>query len=305
MAIDMELYRIFYTVANCRNISKAAEILFISQPAISKSIKKLENALSVTLFVRSSRGVRLTSEGSIFFEHVQNAMTELTLGKNVLDKIKANEYGIIKMSVSTTLCKHLLIPYLKTYIQLNPHIKIQILNRSTFETLRLIDEGVIDFGLVSQPFDTEPYDFISLTDIHDVFVACDPYMNSFDVNGSSIFAPPHSIMLMEEDNVSRKYIDRYMLLNNISVKPEIETGNMDILIEFAKLGLGITVLIKEFITRELECGELIEIPVTPPIPARSAGIVYKKNMPPSMAAKTFMNHLTDSLSGSVSLLFPI
>lgn len=291
MAIDMELYRVFYTVANCKNISKAAEILFISQPAISKSIKKLENMLGVTLFIRNSRGVRLTSEGSVFFQHVQNAMTELSLGKNVLDKMKANEFGIIKMSVSTTLCKHLLIPHLKTYIQLNPHIKIQILNRSTSETLKLIDEGVIDLGLVSQPFDTEQYHFVRLTDIHDVFVACDHYMKAFDVNASSIFAPPHSIMLMEEDNVSRKYIDRYMLLNNISVKPEIETGNMDILIEFAKLGLGITVLIKEFITQELARGDLIEIPVTPSIPARSAGIVYKKNLPLSLAAKTFMNHL--------------
>lgn len=296
MGIDMELYRVFYTVATCKNISKAAELLFISQPAISKSIKKLESALGVPLFIRNSRGVRLTGEGSIFFEHVQNAMTELSLGKNLLDKIKANEYGVVKMSVSTTLCKHLLIPHLKTYIQMNPHIKIQILNRSTYETLKLIDEGVIDFGLVSQPFDTEQYDFISLTEIHDIFVACDHYMNSFDVSASSIFAPPHSIMLMEEDNVSRKYIDRYMLLNNISVKPEIETGNMDILIEFAKLGLGITVLIKEFITRELECGDLIEIPVTPPIPARSAGIVYKKNLPLSLAARTFMDHLVESLA---------
>ncbi len=295
MAIDMELYRVFYTVASCKNISKAAEILFISQPAISKSIKKLENLLGVTLFTRNSRGVRLTSEGSVFFQHVQNAMTELSLGKNILDKMKANEFGIIKMSVSTTLCKHLLIPHLKTYIQLNPHIKIQILNRSTFETLKLIDEGVIDLGLVSQPFETEQYHFVRLTDIHDVFVACDQYMKSFDVNANSIFSPPHSIMLMEEDNVSRKYIDRYMLLNNISVKPEIETGNMDILIEFAKLGLGITVLIKEFITQELECGDLIEIPVTPPIPARSAGIVFKKNLPLSLASKTFMNHLLVNL----------
>lgn len=296
MSIDMELYRVFYTVAICKNISKAAELLFISQPAISKSIKKLENALGVSLFIRNSRGVRLTSEGTIFFEHVQNAMTELSLGKNLLDKVKANEYGVVKMSVSTTLCKHLLIPHLKTYIKLNPHIKIQILNRSTYETLKLIDEGVIDFGLVSQPFDTEQYDFISLTEIHDVFVACDAYMKTFDVNSKSIFAPPHSIMLMEEDNVSRKYIDRYLLLNNLSVKPEIETGNMDILIEFAKLGLGITVLIKEFITKELESGDLVEIPVTPPIPARSAGIVYKKNLPLSLAAKTFMKHLEESLA---------
>lgn len=291
VAIDMELYRVFYTVASCKNISKAAEQLYISQPAISKSIRKLEKALGVQLFVRSSRGVRLTGEGSLFFEHVSNAMTELAVGKNVLDKLKANEAGAVKISVSTTLCKHLLIPHLETYIEENPHIKIRILNRSTADTLKLIDEGVIDFGIVSEPFDPEPYDFIRLTEIHDVFVACSRYLQTFDLNAGSIFAPPHALMLMEEDNVSRKYIDRYLLLNNLSVKPEIETGNMDILIEFSKLGLGVAALIREFITGELDSGELVEIPVSPPIPERSAGIVYKKNIPLPLAAKSLMVHL--------------
>ncbi len=293
MNINMELFKIFYTAASCKNISKAAEKLFISQPAVSKSIKKLEEALGVTLFVRNSRGIRLTDEGSIFFEYVKNAMTELSAGKNIIDKMKSNDYGKIKMSVSTILCKHLLLPYLKTYIKLNPHIRIQILNRSTFETLKLIDDGVIDFGLVSQPFDTQSYNFIKLMDVHDIFVACKNYMESFDVLNSSIFFPSNTIMLMEEDNITRKYIDKYMLVNNISVKPEIETGNMDILVEFAKLGLGITVLIREFIQDELESGDLIEIPISPPIPTRSAGIVYHKNLPLSLAAKTFINYLTE------------
>ena len=135
MSVDMELYKVFYTVANCKNISKAAEELFISQPAISKSIKKLEEALNLSLFSRNSRGVRLTNEGQVLYNHVKNAMEELSTGLNVLDKMKSNEYGRIKMSVSTTLCKHLLLPHLKTYMNINPKIKIQILNRSTFETL--------------------------------------------------------------------------------------------------------------------------------------------------------------------------
>ncbi len=294
MNIDMELYRVFYTVATCKNISKAAEQLFISQPAISKSIKKLEVALGMPLFIRNSRGVKLTNEGHILFDYVKNAMTELSIGNSVLQKIKANEFGLIKMSVSTTLCKHLLLPHLKTYITLNPHIKFKILNRSTLETLALIDEGVIDFGLVSQPFDLQNYHYIKLMDIHDVFIACQTYMQAFDVVNDNIFAPPHTIMLMEGDNVTRRYIDQYMLLNNITVKPEIETGNMDILVEFAKLGLGITVLIKEFIKEELSSGDLIELPISPSIPPRSAGIVYHKDLRLSLASKAFINHLEKS-----------
>lgn len=293
MSIDMELYRIFHTVAVCRNISKAAEALFISQPAISKSIKKLEASLGVQLFIRSSRGVRLTREGGIFFEHIKKAMDELSLGHGVLEKMKANEFGIVKMSVGTALCKHILLPHLKTYIRLNPHIKIHVLNRSTTETLKLIDEGVIDFGLVSLPFDTEDYHFIELTELHDIFVADSSYLKAAGNSVANIFSPPHTIMLMEEDNVTRKYIDRYMLLNNISVKPEIETGNMDILIEFAKLGLGVTVLIKEFIQRELDSGDLVELPVSPTIPARSAGIVYHRHLPLPLAARAFIEHLKE------------
>lgn len=296
MNINMELYKVFYTVANCKNISKAAEILFISQPAISKSIKKLEDALGIPLFIRNSRGVRLTNEGSIFFDYVKKAMTELSLGINILDKIKTNEYGSLKMSVSTILCKHLLLPHLKTYINLNPNVKIQIFNRSTFETLKLIDEGIIDFGLVSQPFGNQNYKFIKLMDIHDVFIACNSYIQNHDIMNSANFFTDHTIMLLEEDNITRKYINKYLILNNITAKPEIETGNMDVLIEFAKLGLGITVLIKEFIQEDLNSGNLSELPITPPIPPRAVGIVYHKNFPLSLASKEFIDHLTNHYS---------
>ncbi len=291
MPIDMELYRVFYTVANTKSISKAAEQLFISQPAISKSVKKLEDTLNISLFVRNSRGVRLTSEGEILYGHVKTAMEEFSIGLNVIEKMKHNKYGLVKMSVSTILCKHILLPHLKTYINSNPHIKIQVLNRSTYETLKLVDQGVIDFGLVSLPFNCENYHFIKLMDIHDIFVACRSYIDSFELKHSDIFSSGHSIMLLEEDNITRKYIDQYMVLNNITIKPEIETGNMDILVEFAKLGLGITVLIKEFIEKELSAGDLIELPINPSIPARSAGIVYRKEIPLSIASNAFIQHL--------------
>ena len=128
-------------------------------------------------------------------------------------------------------------------------------------------------------------------DIHDIFVACHSYIQSYNLSSTNIFSSHHPIMLLEEDNVTRKYIDQYMILNNISIKPEIETGNMDILVEFAKLGLGVTVLIKEFIQNELASGDLIELSISPSIPVRSAGIVYNKNLPLSIAAKACIQHL--------------
>lgn len=291
MKIDMELYKVFYFVAECKSISRASEKLYISQPAISKSIKKLEDILGIQLFVRSSKGVRMTNEGNILFEHVKKAMSELSLGENIIEKIKVNEFGTIKISASTTLCKHVLIPHLKSFIHVNPHVKIHMFNKSTYETLKLLDEGIIDIGLVSQPFDGSDYSFIKLMDIHDVFVGCRDYLNSFNNSNADDFFSSNTIMLLEEDNITRKYVDRYMVLNNISAKPEIEIGNMDILIELAKLGLGITVLIKEFIQEELRAGTLSELKITPSIPAREIGIVYRNDLPLSIAAQTFIEHI--------------
>lgn len=296
MELDMELYRVFHTVAGSGSVSRAAEMLFISQPAVSKSIRRLEDAMGVTLFLRTSRGVQLTKEGEVFHEHVRRAMSELTLGRSVLERMKTNQHGTVRLSVSTTLCKHLLIPHLKPYLLQNPHIRFQIQNKSTTETLRLVSGGGADLGIVSQPFDTELFRYIPLTDIHDVFVAGPHYLATRGAE-TPFPGPNHALMLMEPDNVTRTYVDRYLMLNNLALKPEIEAGNMDILMEFAKLGLGITVLIREFIGKELKNKELVEIPATPPIPPRSAGIVCHKTLPPSLAATAFLEYLKSCFDG--------
>jgi LysR family transcriptional regulator, transcriptional activator of the cysJI operon len=291
---NLELYKIFYTVASCGNISLASEKLFISQPAVSKMIKKLEDATGITLFWRNSRGVKLTEEGKVLYEYVEKALNELTLAEKVLVKLKKKELGSIKLGVSTTLCKHFVIPRLKNFIRDHPKVEIKIINKATFESLKLIEKGEIDLCIVSEVSDLmqgDYFNFIKLSQIQDIFVASKEYLDTLKISEKDDIFSAGTLMLLEKDNISRKYIDRYFETNNIVVNPEIEISNMDLLTEFAKIGLGITVSIRDFIRKELQEGSLIEIPINPPIPKRNIGVVFHKSIPLSMAAETFLEYL--------------
>jgi DNA-binding transcriptional LysR family regulator len=289
----LELYKIFHTVAYYKNISHAAEALYISQPAVSKSIKKLENTLDVKLFSRSSTGVNLTTEGKTFYEYLDKALTIIADGEKVLTNLKDKKQGVITIGVSTTLCKHFLIPYLKPFMNKYPNIQIKIINKTTFDTLKQIDQGLIDFGIVSRPFNLTAYTFTKLADIQDIFVAAEEYLKTLHITEPNDIFAKGTFMLLETDNITRQYMDQFFIENNLLIKPEIEINTMDFLIEFAKIGLGISVVIKSFIEKELAEASLIEIPVSPSIPARTVGIVYDKNKPLSIATQTFLSYFKE------------
>ena len=162
---NLSSYRIFYTVANTGNISKAAKELYISQPAISKSIQKLEEGVGCKLFSRSSRGVVLTDEGKLLYDHVSSAFETLTLGEEKLKRSIELGVGHLKIGVSATLCKYLLLPYLQEFIRQNPHVSISITCQSTNETLELLEDNKIDIGLVGKPDNLKNINFDFLEEI--------------------------------------------------------------------------------------------------------------------------------------------
>ena len=152
MEQSLSSYRIFYVVALEGNISRAAERLFISQPAISRSIRKLEDSLETTLFLRSSRGVVLTEEGKILFDHVKEAFDAIQLGEEQIHKVHTLGMGHLRIGTSTTLCKYLLLPYLKPFIQTYPHVQISISCQSTAQTLQLLKRRTLRPGAYWQYF---------------------------------------------------------------------------------------------------------------------------------------------------------
>ena len=176
MSQNLSAYRIFYTVANAKNISKAARELFISQPAISKSIQKLEDSLGCRLFIRSSKGVSLTEEGNLLYSYVKDAFDALSLGEKKLKRSIELGAGHLNIGVSSTLCKYILLPYLKEFIRLHPYIRISITCQSTNETLKLLEEDKIDIGLVGKPEEVKNIQFDFLEEIEDIFVAAKDYL---------------------------------------------------------------------------------------------------------------------------------
>lgn len=295
---NLSSYRIFYTVANTGNISKAAKELYISQPAISKSIQKLEDAVGCRLFSRSSRGVILTEEGRLLYDHVAAAFETLTLGEEKLKRSIELGVGHLKLGVSSTLCKYLLLPYLKEFIRQNPHISISITCQSTNDTLKLLDDDKIDIALVGKPVNHKNIRFDFLEEIEDVFVATKDYLKNLRARGvqKDDILSSATLMLLDKHNMTRQYIDNYLQENQITVKDTIDISDMDLLIEFARIGVGVACVIKNFVKNDLAEGSLVEVPLRSPLRRREVGFAYRTGTKPSKALTEFIRFYKDITS---------
>ena len=292
MEQNLSQYKIFYEVAKAGNISKAAKELYISQPAISKAISKLEDSLGLSLFTRSSRGVQLTSEGEILFEHTREAFDALDRGEQELKRIQEFDIGHLRIGVSNTLCKYILLPYLKTFIDQYPHMKVTIESQATAQTLARLEQQKIDLGLVAEPSVRRDLAFIPVMDIQDTFVTTPNYLENLylrEGQDTSLFETGN-IMLLDTSNMTRHHVDEYMAENNIFPHQILEVTTMDLLIEFAKIGLGIACVIKELVQKELDSGMLVEIPLDIPIHRRTIGFAYHPANQ-AMALKTVLEFL--------------
>lgn len=284
MEVDFSLsaYRIFNAVARTENISLAAKELYISQPAISKAIAKLEHSMSVSLFTRNSRGVRLTEEGKQLYNYTRIAFDTLKEGEDAMKRIHRLGIGHIRIGVSTTLCKYMLLPYLKSFVEENPHIRFTIQCQSTFQTLALLEEGKVDIGLIGKPDNIKEVEFLKFSEIQDTFIATPSYLENLNIREGEILNQTQlfergNIMLLDEKNITRLYIEQYFTSHGIRTEQVLEVSSMDLLIEFAKTGLGIGCVIKQFVEEELSQNQLVEIPVSDPIASRQVGFAYKKD----------------------------
>ena len=295
MENNLNLYYIFYTVALHKNISGAAKELYISQPAISKAISKLEQSLDVILFHRSSRGVTLTMEGELLFTQVQTAFSAIRHGEEQLKKV--NELGIsqISIGVSITLCKYVLLPYLQQFVKDNPHIKVTITCHPTMETLRDIDNSVTDIGVVGIPSLPNGLTYIPFREIQDTFVTTDRYLENLKIrvgNDRKAILNNATFMMLNKENISRKYVDMYLSSHQITMDNIIEINTMDLLIELAKIDLGIACVIKDFVADDLKSGLLVEIPTPQAIHPREIVFAWKKGR----SSHRFLNAFIDFVS---------
>lgn len=287
MNIDFELYRIFYTVANVGNITKASGELLISQPAISKSIKKLEDQLGGQLFVRTKRGVILTDEGREFYKYIKQAMEYIYNAENKFTDLINLETGTIKIGISVTLTKEFLIPYLKEFHKKYPKIDIQIITNVTSELISKLKSGLIDMIILHLPYNSNSSDieFKECRKIQDCFIVNSSYKELLNKKLSLKDLNNYPLILQVKNSNTRTFIDEFSKENNVILKPNMELASYTLVVEFTKIGLGIGYATRDYIEKELNNNELFEINLVEKIPPRSIGLALSKNNLPSFGAK--------------------
>ena len=294
MNIDFELYRIFYTVANNGNITAAAKELNISQPAISKSIKNLEEQLGGTLFIRTKRGVILTSEGKEFYNYIKKAIEYITSAENKFTDLINLETGCIRIGISTTLTKEFLLPYLEKFHKLYPNIDIMINTNISSELLTKLRNGLIDIVILNlnNKKDDDDIEIIKCKKINDCFIINKDYLNLNELNLSIKDLNNYPLILQTKESNTRKFIDNLANEYNVILKPNMELASYTLVITLTKIGFGIGYATKEFIKKELENKELFELKIKETIPPRYIGIALCKNNLPNFSTKKLIEIMT-------------
>ena len=292
MNIDFELYRVFYVVAKKSNITKASEELHISQPAISKSIKNLEQQLGGKLFTRTKKGVILTEEGKEFYNYISKAIEYINNAENKFSSLINLESGTIRIGVSATLTKTFLLPYLEKFHSIYPNINIQIDTSLTSELITKLRNGLIDIVILNLTNETlNDIKYIKCKMIHDIFACNIKYKELIDKEVSLKDLNNYPLILQPKETNTRIFLDKFTEEHNTSLKPSMEIASYSLVSSFAKIGLGIGYLTKEYIKKELEDNKLYEIKLKEKIPPRYIGIAYSTKNTPNFATKRMINLL--------------
>ena len=293
MDINYESYKIFYHVALNQSISKAADKLLISQPAVSYQIKVLEEQLGITLFVRTKKGVTLTDEGKILYSYISKGIENFINGENALTNLKNLDYGIIRIGASTTVSKHVLMPYLKIFHKLYPNIEINITNNLTEELMRELRNGNLDILILNLPMkEGKDLDIKNILEVQDIFVANKDYYDILNKKISLNDLNNYPLLFQKKPSNTRDYLDNYLNTNKIKLIPKMEIVSYNLIMDFIKIGFGIGYATKEFIKEELNNGDLYELNVIPKIPKRFIGAVTLKQTIPNFSVNKLIDLMT-------------
>ena len=288
MNINLELYRIFYTVAKNKHMTKASEELHISQPAISQSIKKLEDELGGTLFLRSNKGMNLTSEGKMFFEYVKGALELINNAENEFTSFKDLSKGEIKIGVSTTLTKLILLEPLKKFHLDYPNINISITNDLTSNLVNDLKLGKLDFIIFNESNIKESnLELLKLKESRQGFM----YNPAFYKDDITSFKDlnKYPLILQKTQSNSRKLLDYISLNNNVILKPKMEVVSQDLITEFVNIGIGIGFVIIDFANKKFD--NLKELHINKKIPNINIYLATNKSISLTFASKTFIKYL--------------
>lgn len=286
---NLEYYKVFYHVARAGSLTVAAGELNISQPAVSQSVKQLEAALSVKLFTRASKGVRLTAEGELLYGYVAKGCEQIALGEQKLGQMLNLELGEIHIGASDMTLQFYLLPYLEQFHEKYPKIKVVVSNAPTPETLGSLQECKIDFGVVSTPFENRNgLETTMVREIEDVFVAGRKFIQFKNRMLDLQELENMPIICLEGLTSTRSYMDAFLRSNHVEICPEFELATSDMILQFALRNLGVGCVVRDFAKGYLEDGSLFELRFNRMIPKRHICVATNPGNTLSVAARNML-----------------
>ena len=293
MSIKLEQYKIFHEAATTLSFSLASRNLFITQSAVSQAIKAMEKEMHTKLFNRNAKGVTLTKEGEILHTYITHALELIQTAEHKISNMQELKDGNLIIGAGDTISANYLMPYLETFHRTYPKVKITVINRTSLEMLPLIETNAIDLGFLNLPIEREEIEVVPCLEVHDIFVASKhspisptPYQKA------DIAEMP--LILLEKNSNSRHFIEEAFAKDHIRLHPQLEIGAHHLLLEFAKIDLGVSCVIKEFSQEYLQRNDIQELILQDPLPARSIGYAYLKKSTLSAPAVKFIEILTHS-----------
>ena len=291
MNINLELYRVFYYVAKNESITRAANELSISQPAISKSIKTLEEQINTQLFIRKRDGVSLTETGNIIYKKIKEAMELIDSAENDLKSLTNLEYGTINIGASKTIIHEFLMPYIKSFHKDYPNINIRIFTDKTSDLIKKSKMGLIDVIFTNMPFNLpNEFESINVMNLHDCFVANQNfnYLKNKVIDKDSFQKLP--LLILTKGATNRIRLDDYCAINNMIIKPEMEFGSNTLIKEFTIAGFGIGMLTEEHVKEEINNGDLFKLNINFKLKDKYLGLVYNKDNL-NLVSKKFIKYI--------------
>lgn len=288
--VNLELYRVFYTVAKCGSLTKAAQELFISQPAVSQSVKQLEGQLGVTLFNRTHRGMELSaSGGKLIFKQVEEALRLLDNAENTLTGQKTAATGTIRIGATDSVFCHLLADKIVQFNLKYPQVKLELISSASSSTVSQLKEGRCDIAFVNLPIEDDDVKFYgTVWHLSDIFVAGERFkeLKEGPVDIKRLQELP--VLMIDENSVEYRAVAGYLENLGIRLHPDVEVSDWDLMIKLAINGMGICCIPREYCKKQLAEGTLLELPITPSLPVRGVGIALTKYVLPSFAMKEFL-----------------
>lgn len=288
--VNLELYRVFYTVAKCGSLTKAAQELYISQPAVSQAIKQLENQLGTSLFNRTHRGMDLSAAGGkLIFNQVEEALKLLDDAENKLMELKTIASGTIRIGATDSIFAHVLSDKIAQYNEKYPDVKLELISSTSPYTIGQLKEGRCDIAFVNLPLeDSEVRFYGTITHLSDIFVAGKKFESLKDEEVPLKRLQELPLLMIEENTVARMALAKYTGTLGIQLIPDIEVANWDLMLKLAVKGMGVGCIPREYCKEALASGWLFEVKTTPALPVRGVGIAINKNIPMNFAMKEFI-----------------